>query len=78
MCYLGDDDTDEEAFEALQHDDVAVRIGPGRTAAHVRLGDPAAAVGFLSRLAVGRREAMTGGRPYDAADRGPAPDDPPA
>jgi trehalose-phosphatase len=58
VCYLGDDDTDEEAFAALEDDDVSVRVGEGRTKARLRLPDPAAAANFLARLAVARREAL--------------------
>lgn len=58
VCYLGDDDTDEEAFEALEDDDVSVRVGDGRTKARLRLTDPSAAAHFLARLAVARREAL--------------------
>ena len=57
VCCLGDDETDEEAFAALDGDDVTVRVGPGQTIAHLRLPDPAAAASFLTELATARRAA---------------------
>lgn len=62
VCFLGDDDTDEEAFEALSSDDVTVRVGEGRTAASLRVPDPAAVASFLARLVVKRRLALEAGR----------------
>lgn len=49
---LGDDVTDEHAFEALADvpDAVTVRVGPGETAARHRLPDVEAAVGYLRRV----------------------------
>lgn len=47
--YLGDDTTDEDAFQALagEPDAVTVRVGGGETAAHYRLSDPAAVAAYL-------------------------------
>jgi len=54
--YCGDDSTDEDAFAALDDDDVSVLIGAPRvTRAVYRLPDPAALAAELSQLA----EALT-------------------
>ena len=49
--YLGDDTTDEDAFEELEHTEgaVTVRVGGGETAAHYRLSDPEAVVHYLRK-----------------------------
>ena len=49
---LGDDVTDEHAFEALAGvpGAVTVRVGPGATVARYRLADVEAAVGYLRRV----------------------------
>jgi len=50
--YLGDDTTDEDAFEALQaldRDAVTVRVGPDETRADHRLADPDAVVAYLKQ-----------------------------
>jgi len=54
VLFLGDDLTDEDAFRVLRRDDVGVKIGPGETAARMRLPDPDAAAALLARLAVFR------------------------
>ncbi|MDR0945319.1 MAG: trehalose-phosphatase [Bifidobacteriaceae bacterium] len=51
IFYAGDDTTDENAFAALSPGDVAVKVGPGRTAARWRVADPAALCALLGRLA---------------------------
>jgi trehalose 6-phosphate synthase/phosphatase len=51
LAALGDDQTDEDLFAALPPDAVAVHIGPGPTAAGLRLPDPRAARTFLAALA---------------------------
>jgi trehalose 6-phosphate phosphatase len=50
VVFLGDDVTDESAFEQMGGDDVAVRVGPGATAARYRLEDTAAVVAFLTAV----------------------------
>jgi trehalose 6-phosphate phosphatase len=50
LCvYVGDDDTDEDAFGALPDKGVGIRVGPPgvRSLAKGRLDDPAAVRGFL-------------------------------
>ena len=49
--YLGDDVTDEDAFQSLGSDDVTVKIGEGDTAARFRVPDTAAALSVLEELA---------------------------
>lgn len=57
--YLGDDVTDEDAFEVLGPDDAGIKVGPGPTAARHRLDSPDAVADFLQRLA-DRRADVTG------------------
>ena len=47
--YLGDDTTDEDAFEELEHTEgaVTIRVGEGETAAHYHLDDPEDVVHYL-------------------------------
>lgn len=49
--YLGDDVTDEDAFEALQdlRDAITIKVGAGETTADYRLADPDAVVDYLRR-----------------------------
>lgn len=50
--YIGDDETDEDAFEAVRSDGVGVLVGrPRPTAAAYRLDHQAAVAPFLDRLA---------------------------
>jgi trehalose 6-phosphate phosphatase len=49
--YLGDDVTDEDAFRALDPDDVTVKVGAGETDARYRVADTLAAVALLDRMA---------------------------
>jgi trehalose 6-phosphate phosphatase len=50
--YIGDDETDEDAFEAVRSDGVGVLVGqPRPTAAAYRLDHQAAVAPFLNRLA---------------------------
>lgn len=51
LAYVGDDVTDERAFATLGTDDVTIKVGPGETAARLRVADPAAVAALLSRLA---------------------------
>ena len=55
--FIGDDVTDENAFGALSDQDVGVKVGPGQTAADVRLDDPARVADLLHVLAALRRRA---------------------
>ena len=52
--YIGDDTTDEDAFEALVDvpDAVTIRVGGGETAARYHLGGPDDVVEYLSRYLV--------------------------
>jgi len=50
VCYLGDDVTDEAAFDALRPDDVGVKVGPGLSAAAYRVGSEAEVLGVLALL----------------------------
>lgn len=51
--FLGDDTTDEDAFEALRERGVGIKVGEegAETAARCRLADPSAVETFLERLA---------------------------
>ncbi|MEL6983493.1 MAG: trehalose-phosphatase, partial [Actinomycetota bacterium] len=49
--YLGDDVTDEDAFEVLGPDDAGIKVGPGATRASHRVGTPDDVVAFLQALA---------------------------
>ncbi len=51
VFYMGDDVTDEHAFEKLQPTDLTIRIGPGDTLARFRIADPEAAAELLTALA---------------------------
>lgn len=50
VLYIGDDVTDEQAFEALSPDHLTVRVGPGRTVAQHRVRDEASVVSLLRGL----------------------------
>ncbi|RBY88586.1 trehalose-phosphatase [Blastococcus sp. TF02A-26] len=50
VVYLGDDLTDEDAFDVLGPDDLGVKVGPGETRATARVTDPEAAVALLVAL----------------------------
>jgi len=47
--YLGDDVTDEDAFQALPAEAITVKVGEGETAARFRLPDVPAVVAYLQR-----------------------------
>lgn len=49
--YVGDDETDEDAFRAIGDDGVTIRVGDAETAAQWRLSDPAAVAEFFDWLA---------------------------
>ena len=47
--------TDEHAFGVLQGDDVGVKVGPGETAATLRINDPRQVADLLTALAAARQ-----------------------
>lgn len=51
VFYMGDDVTDERAFEALGPDDLTVKVGPGETAARFRVTTLDHAAAVLAALA---------------------------
>jgi alpha,alpha-trehalose-phosphate synthase [UDP-forming]/trehalose-phosphatase len=51
---IGDDATDEDMFAALEHDELAIGVGPTRTRARYRLAGPPAVRGFLYWLIAAR------------------------
>lgn len=51
VFYMGDDVTDEHAFERLQPADLTVRVGPGDTLARFRVSTPQDAADLLIALA---------------------------
>lgn len=55
VLYIGDDTTDESVFDTLGAGDLGVKVGPGETAASLRLPDPEAVVAFLRDLVSIRR-----------------------
>lgn len=59
VLYAGDDVTDEHAFEALDAQDVTLKVGPGPSVARFRVADPQAGVAALGVL----REAFEGRTP---------------
>ncbi|WP_163509810.1 trehalose-phosphatase [Fodinicola acaciae] len=50
VLYAGDDVTDERAFRALRDGDLGVKVGPGETAASLRVEDPEAMAAFFEEL----------------------------
>lgn len=50
VLYAGDDVTDEHAFEALEPQDVTLKVGDGETVARFRVADPEAGVAALALL----------------------------
>lgn len=59
VLYLGDDVTDERAFLALQEGDLGVKVGPGETAAGIRVDDPEAVAALFAELFSLRSGQMT-------------------
>lgn len=57
VLFAGDDVTDEDALRTLELGDVGVRVGPGETAASVRVADISELVDMLVRLAHERASA---------------------
>jgi trehalose-phosphatase len=63
VCYLGDDATDEKAFERLQGPDLGVKIGPGdETSASYTIPDTESGVRLLALLTESRRRWLYGER----------------
>jgi trehalose 6-phosphate phosphatase len=58
VVFLGDDVTDEDAFETLQGCALTIKVGPGTTKAHFRLKDVAAVLGWVHDFYVMRRESV--------------------
>lgn len=51
--YLGDDVTDEDAFDALSEDGITVKVGEGETRARYRLDDVEDVVAYLKKYLTG-------------------------
>jgi trehalose-phosphatase len=62
VLFLGDDVTDEHAFENLHGPDVGIKIGSGETRAAFRVADPETAVRVLGLLSEVRRRWLFGER----------------
>ncbi|WP_350349588.1 bifunctional alpha,alpha-trehalose-phosphate synthase (UDP-forming)/trehalose-phosphatase [Agromyces sp. G08B096] len=60
VLYIGDDVTDEDAFAALDGDDVGVKVGQGKSLAAHRVRSPEEVAELLERLA-DARDAARGG-----------------
>ena len=50
IVFVGDDLTDEEAFQVMGPGDISVRVGPGETSARFRLDSPEGVADFLQLL----------------------------
>jgi trehalose 6-phosphate phosphatase len=78
-CFVGDDVTDEVAFEAVQTEGgMAVKIGAGDTIAFHRLTDPAAVHDWLKRSLDGIRATSRDDDLVLQVGRHATPDDTPA
>lgn len=51
VVFAGDDVTDEDALRSLHEGDLGIRVGPGETAASLRVADPGELAAVLTRLA---------------------------
>lgn len=60
VLFIGDDQTDEDAFAVLRGPDVSVKVGCGETTAAFRVDDPELVAHLLARAA-DRRSAWTSG-----------------
>lgn len=58
--FLGDDITDEDAFETLQGPDIGVKVGEGETAAQFRIGTVEDVARLLAEVAEMREEWLRG------------------
>ena len=63
--YVGDDVTDEDAFAALDGDDVGVKVGQGKSIATYRVRSPEDVAELLERLADARDAAREGASRLD-------------
>lgn len=59
--FIGDDETDEDAFAALAGPDVGVKVGEGPSRARFGVPDPIGAAGVLSLLVEARAAWLAGG-----------------
>lgn len=59
--FIGDDETDEDAFAALVGPDVGIKVGEGETRARLRLACTEAVTQFLAMLADARAVWLAGG-----------------
>ncbi|WP_205849982.1 bifunctional alpha,alpha-trehalose-phosphate synthase (UDP-forming)/trehalose-phosphatase [Nakamurella flava] len=69
--FIGDDVTDENAFTMLDGDDLGIKVGPGQTAADVRVADPQRVVDVLHVLVANRRRAQKRRSQHAAGTSGP-------
>ena len=69
--FIGDDVTDENAFGVLTGSDLGIKVGPGRTAADVRIADPNRVADVLRVLADNRRRAQKRRSQHAAGTSGP-------
>ena len=69
--FIGDDITDENAFGVLSGSDVGVKVGRGRTAADVRIAEPARVADLLHVLAASRRRGQRRRSQHVAGTSGP-------
>lgn len=60
VLFIGDDVTDEDAFETLQGPDVAIKVGEGKTRAPFRIRDTDDVARILARIAEARSRWLTG------------------
>lgn len=60
VVYVGDDVTDEDAFAALESQDVGVKCGPGETRAAYRVARPHDVGGLVSFIARMRASGLSG------------------
>lgn len=62
VVFIGDDITDEDAFQTLSGPDISIKVGEGETAARHRVRDTTAVARLLARLAERRAEWIAGSR----------------
>ncbi len=70
VLFAGDDVTDERAFALLEPQDLTVKVGPGPTAARLRVADPAAVATLLTDIAALVTGATSSARAGKGADAG--------